>query len=367
MTYERTSSLRRTIAALICAPALYGWYTTAEAACTVGRLLAQPSATHRAITPDLSIVYSAEVLTHQLNNRDDDHDGIPDLAQNASVQVAVAERWFTKLFGGLTPLRTPRYKDVQAIQLCLERLSQGNGQAISPPICESNGNRSSNCVLRIRVGAHVRPRNLSPAHELFHLYQYAQTEFKHAWLLEGTARWAEGAFSEAAPTFVHLPQDEAELAAMLRGGYETGRIWNRLTQLLDPEGTEGLTPEETPEKYVSGERVWPARRIHGATFMSDLFAALGQADKALLSSDPTGITVWTEELRRSPRWNPVLWETVRRVARVHAARIPPSAELNRFISLEFPFSLASAALDEDMEHKRLTTLNDQQLWNPVVY
>lgn len=49
-------------------------------------------------------------------------------------------------------------------------------------------------ALVMALGRHiVAARNLSPAHELFHLIQYGATYFKNRWFLEGQTRWSERA------------------------------------------------------------------------------------------------------------------------------------------------------------------------------
>lgn len=288
------------------------------------------------VLPRMHMVFQPEVLENQRAFQDIDGNKVPDLVQNTIFQLRVANRWYSKLFELPSPLASKRYEHVDSLQLCIESLNRGNGFAISRPICGQRAGGESKCVLRMQVGAHVRPRNLTPAHELFHLYQYTYNRFRQPWLIEGTARWAEGAFSSQQIVQAPLPQTEAALQRMLTGSYEVGAVWNRLTLLLDPEGIQGLSPQEAPERYVTGEFVWAQRPVHGATFIRDVFRALSEISRVESTDfEPKKVP------HSSTASDAEVWATVQKIARLYANRGTSTPELERFLSLQGPFKAAA--------------------------
>jgi len=46
--------------------------------------------------------------------------------------------------------------------------------------------------------------NSTPAHELFHLYQYGYALFKQRWYLEGMAKWMETVFKPEEPVSIAM-------------------------------------------------------------------------------------------------------------------------------------------------------------------
>ncbi len=48
----------------------------------------------------------------------------------------------------------------------------------------------------MKISSKVDPKhNVTPSHELFHIYQNSVMMFKQSWLTEGLARWSESLFS----------------------------------------------------------------------------------------------------------------------------------------------------------------------------
>ncbi len=89
-------------------------------------------------------------------------------------------------------------------------------------------------VIAIALSNRWRPTSLTPAHELFHAYQYSYTFFKNAWYLEGMARASENFFRLTQTVTVRLPDSLDELGTLLRESYEASRVWNRIIELCGP-------------------------------------------------------------------------------------------------------------------------------------
>jgi len=89
-------------------------------------------------------------------------------------------------------------------------------------------------ALTLTIGAHWEPSNMTPAHELFHAYQYGYTFFKNPWFLEGLARALESPMKGASGTEAALPRDMDEWQAFTRKSYAAHSVWSRLMRLCDP-------------------------------------------------------------------------------------------------------------------------------------
>ncbi len=64
---------------------------------------------------------------------------------------------------------------------------KGNGLAFDRVAAETmSDGRKLPCGLKFVLNAALEPaRNITPAHEFFHLYQYGYAVFKQKWYLEG--------------------------------------------------------------------------------------------------------------------------------------------------------------------------------------
>lgn len=120
-------------------------------------------------------------------------------------------------------------------------------------------------VLAVALSRHWRPPNLTPAHELFHAYQYGYTFFKNAWYLEGMARASEGLLRTRRTVALRLPDSLAALDTLLQQSYSAGRFWNRLIELCGPDFLSPLlTSYDRLDDLAARERgipqdAWPER------------------------------------------------------------------------------------------------------------
>ena len=83
-------------------------------------------------------------------------------------------------------------------------------------------------VVTIDLAAKLPTRNLSPAHELFHVFQNGYSQFKNAWYYEGMARWSEDLLRAGAGRVGTLPVDAGALDGLFKQSYEASRFWQAL-------------------------------------------------------------------------------------------------------------------------------------------
>lgn len=252
--------------------------------------------------------------------------------QAMAAQLEAAQWLFASVFGVDSPMAMPRYRQVDRVEALIVPMTMA-GVAYDETVRTTPSTAPTVCVLRLKVANHLRPHNITPAHELFHLFQYGLTMFKRPWLIEGTARWAETAFVATAPVERPLPQNAHELRVLLRSSYGAGPIWNRLTRLLDPEGLLAPPDHIKTLTYHDGSPVLASRRLHGQAFMRDLFSALGEADRAIALREGLPPFRWKERDQKAPIHDAAIWQVVQQVAASHAAQGLSTTELNTFLSI----------------------------------
>ncbi|MDR2155727.1 MAG: hypothetical protein LBE78_12030, partial [Burkholderiaceae bacterium] len=198
--------------------------------------------------------------------------GVPDRVEDVATQLVAAREIYSNVMGLTPPLQTPRYAKATAIDVFLVNMGAGGGTADEVINYSASGSDKGRCVLRINLHNGNSNKNVSPAHELFHLYQWGSSMFKPRWFMEGTARWSEHALLAAPAPEKPLPGDEAALERdFLTQVYAAGPIWNRLAILLDPVGRLNLPPSLRALTYLDGRKVVQDDELHGVVFMKMLF------------------------------------------------------------------------------------------------
>lgn len=152
-------------------------------------------------------------------------------------QLASATLFFERTLGLKSPLTMPRYQgNVKRIDVHVLQLARGNGSAGDAAIryrYQKFGEEEGR-ALTLTIGAHWEPPNLTPAHELFHAYQYGYTYFKNPWFLEGLARSLEYPMAGVSGAEAPLPSAMSEWQALVRKSYGAHLMWSRLMRLCEP-------------------------------------------------------------------------------------------------------------------------------------
>ena len=176
------------------------------------------------------------------DRQDHDRDGVPDKIQSLALQLVTARRCYVEVLGLRHPFESPRYRGrVKFIDVNVWDLGGNkNGMAGDAIV---NYHRPSDPpegveVLTIDLSTKLSPRNLSPAHELFHVFQNGYTLFKAPWYYEGTARWSEDLLRAGAGEAGPLPATRAELEDLFKLSYDASRFWQALARATDPGGQD---------------------------------------------------------------------------------------------------------------------------------
>jgi hypothetical protein len=258
---------------------------------------------------------------------DTDHDGVPDKIQNIARQLVTARRCYVELLGLRHPFDSPRYHErVKAIDVNVMSLGNKNGSAGDAIV---NYHRSSDPpegveVVTIDLSAKLPPRNLSPAHELFHVFQNGYSQFKNAWYYEGMARWSEDLLREGEGAAGSLPASRTELEALFQLSYDASRFWQALACAIDTTGRVRVPPELREVLYVGSPKpIIEDDVFHGAKLLKALLEELDRADDVVSKESGLNPSDWSEARQRSPENHRHIWNAVITVSQRSASDSPP--------------------------------------------
>jgi len=262
------------------------------------------------------------------DRQDRDGDGVPDRIQSLALQLVAARRCYVEVLGLRHPFESRRYRGrVKFIDVNVCVLPDKNNGMAGDAIV--NYHRPSDppegvAVLTIDLSTKLSPRNLSPAHELFHIFQNGYTLFKTPWYYEGVARWSEDLLRAGAGEAGPLPATRAELENLFKQSYEASRFWQAVARATDPAGRisvpEGLRNACYPgsPKPIIEDSVF-----YGAPFLKAVLEELDVMDDSISQAKGRDPLDWSEPLQRSPENNRPIWAAVINVCRRYAPGSPP--------------------------------------------
>ncbi len=265
-----------------------------------------------------------------------DGNNIPDRIENVARQVWAAKEMFCEVLNYPDPLESDRYPAVNCIQVSIrgkDRIKGLNGVAYrkAQKARSIPEGKEGDRTIVMAVANTVDPtRNLTPAHEMFHLIQYGTTYFGNRWYLEGMARWSEralgkggigkSAISGPKSKWPQNPETRKKLYGMT---YEANLlVWNPIAQLTDPDGT--ILADRIPEslrdlKYTTGEAVLKDELLNGAPLMQEILMELSKLDDR--KQKDFNQEAWTLEEQNSPNNDPYIYEAIMNVLRRHIGTV----------------------------------------------
>jgi len=256
---------------------------------------------------------------------DSDGNGVPDKIDNIALQRVAARRVFVEVMGLRHPFEGRRYKGrVKFIDVHVRGLKR-NGLAGDAIV---NYHRPSDPpagveVVTIDISRKLPYRNLTPAHELFHVFQNGYTLFKNAWYYEGLARWSESAVGKGAGKAGSLLASSADVAELLKLKYGANRFWLAVASETDKLGRIRLPDDLRVLKYVgTATPVISDDLFCGAELMKALFEELDRADDAASRERGLDALDWPEAQQRSAANDRHIWAAVMNVCRSFDSRSP---------------------------------------------
>ncbi|VWX37084.1 hypothetical protein [Limnobacter sp. 130] len=186
--------------------------------------------THSAAEGVFRVFYTTEGK-HAVPADDKDGNDVPDRVDDILMQLKAADWFYQTQLNLIPPLKHSRYAQSDGIEVHIQHFDQGTGLAFDEPTKPNwyEGQSSSALTLKIKIGAQVDPRvSTTPAHELFHVYQYAYSPFKTKWFTEGMARWLEEPFSRQ--TGFAVPPSPSSCRELTGMAYNANGFFARLAE-----------------------------------------------------------------------------------------------------------------------------------------
>ncbi|MCA8866863.1 hypothetical protein FQS61_22145 [Halomonas sp. SBBP1] len=250
------------------------------------------------------------------------------------LQLAVADILYRDVLGLTPPLLMQRYQRANFIMVIL-RDDQTHGGLAYDEVVRSPA--ASDCHIRMSLGGEVEAaRNVTPAHELFHLYQNAHMMFKQAWLHEGLARWSETLLRGDAQKGHPLPAAVEALEMVMQESYDAASFWQRLFYLIDSQGDVSIPDEVKDKRYHDGSQVIAATTLYGSAFLPQLFSSLKEAGVLLARQEQWPVYGWAEAEQRSLRHNATILSAVHHAVSTYMPVADQPDELRAFMQLIEP-------------------------------
>lgn len=295
----------RSVAALLalcCCSPLLARDMVQIARCVPGSLLHEHRLEKAYQVDDFHIYYSLQGKDALQYPQDSTGDGVPDVIKDIGSQLQAAKYLYSSLLGLRSPLRQKIYTRAQQINIYLLTLPKGNGLAFDRVAAETMSDGTAlPCGLKIVLNAALRPaRNVTPAHELFHLYQYGYAVFKQRWYLEGMARWMENAFRPAEKSVA--PSAAAAVCEdNFSRGYGAANFWASYAR--QTFSTITLPDNALAYRYIDASPVFKTRELPGGAMLAPFFQQLALSSEGISGELNLQNTRWPEKLQRADRFN----------------------------------------------------------------
>lgn len=270
--------------------------------CVPGSLLHEHRLEKTHVVDDFHIYYSLQGKDALRYPQDSTGDGVPDVVKDIASQLQAAQYLYTSLLGLRSPLQQKIYSQARQINIYLLTLPKGNGLAFDRVAAETMSDGVAlPCGLKIVLNAALQPaRNVTPAHELFHLYQYGYAVFKQKWYLEGMARWMEDAFRPAEKR-IALSAIPPVCENNFSRGYDAANFWATYARRTFPAITMGDKAQKY--HYVDGSLVFKLQMLPGGGMLQPFFKQLALSSAGLSHKMKRANTRWTEKQQRAGQFN----------------------------------------------------------------
>lgn len=277
--------------------------------CVKGSLLNQRLLDKQFAIDDMRIFYTLTGDDALKYPDDRDANGIPDSIENMAVQLQAARYLYSDIFGLRFPLQQPVFANAGQVNVYVYRLPKGNGAAFDKVARETMADgQQTPCGIKLAINRSLEPaKNATPAHELFHLYQYGYGVFKQGWYLEGMARWMENPFK---PLGINTRYQTVTgpCAENYNLGPKAASYWASYAQNHFP--AVKLPPRALAFRYKNGNPVLLNNVVPGGTLLAPFFQRLAGASVRVSGGAQRPNIHWTEQQQRDPALNGVICQTL---------------------------------------------------------
>lgn len=254
------------------------------------------------VAGDFHLFYSMQGNDRLHDTNDDNGDGTPDVIENMAIQLQAAQRFYSDALGLRSPLRQKVFARAGQINIYVLRKDRGKGAAFDKVSREKMADgRVLPCAIKIIVDTSVNPlRNVTPAHELFHLYQYGYGVFKQRWYLEGMARWLEMPYKDSSKVMT-AASPSLNCPDYANASYNAEIFWHRYAQRYFPAVAVPETLRQI--SYTDGSPVFKQTELPGGAMLQPFFASLFHSSQQVSQQQRVANTQWTEKMQRAPQFS----------------------------------------------------------------
>ncbi len=241
--------------------------------------------------------------------------GVPDRIDDLLLQLQAARDFYTDVLQLTPPLQQARYAQAQGINVYVLAMRKGNGLAFHEPV-QSRPSRKADsqpCGLRIYVNHELDPsRNLTPAHELFHLYQYGYAMFKRPWYLEGMARLMETAFAgpERLQRYQQAVLGPLTCETVMAESYSAVRFWQ---EQQDSSAAVQIPPSLTALRYSNGLAVFTNHSFIHGEMVKQVLEELGSLSKSMAQQHDLPLYRWPSRVQGSKDFDAPMCQAITRI------------------------------------------------------
>lgn len=262
---------------------------------------------------------------------DANSNSVPDHVEDVAKQIWAAHQLFCRVLEFPDPFESERYSGVTCLEVSIRdrtEIGGGNGTAFenSQRAKKIPKGKSDDRAIVMAIGKHVdATKNITPAHEMFHLIQYSTTYFKNRWYLEGQARWAEHALHTDGVGDIKYslrgpwPQKPNDLPQLFKMTYDAEFVlWNPIALRTDKKGIlpRGRISNSLANlTYSDGTAVLRDHALHGAEVMRDVLIELGKQDD--IAFEELAYKEWSEDNQRSPKNDRYIYQAIMDALRRH--------------------------------------------------
>ncbi|MGP9677628.1 hypothetical protein ACT3TC_03155 [Halomonas sp. AOP27-A1-41] len=263
---------------------------------------------------DEFVIFYDVVGDHSISNQtDSNHNQVPDIVEDVMLQL-ITMRDVLRSLGFKHPFDQHRYEraGVGRIHVGM-RNTDIKGLAFDPPHRDTTPGLGEPCVLLIRLSPNLETGDLTPAHELFHLYQYGYTVYKNSWYLEGIARWAESLLGERAYPRGVIPNTPEEKEALFSQSYNAVSFWMAFLKSVSPStvGEQNYPDGLRARRYVDGGQIIHKKAsTHGAAAIINVLESFDMLDRLISNDKGLGPKSWPNTDRHDVANNEPMFNVV---------------------------------------------------------
>lgn len=262
-------------------------------------------------------VWYATKGKHKIKSFEEDNglSNSSEIISDLLLQLHSADKYFSNELGLTQPLLKNRYSQAEFIDVHLIKMDRGNGVAFDEVIAEKTyaDAVSFSCGIKMRLNKDLDfTQNVTPAHELFHLYQYSNSMFKVGWYLEGMARWIEQAFVGPVESDLNSFGSNS-CSSVYKESYSASRYWKDLARRKKSKDIL-LSKDLSELKYSNGQSVFKVGVFIDGSIIQTIFESLEKESLRLSVVNDLPLYSWPEKIQRSSFFNDQICTVVEEIS-----------------------------------------------------